>query len=74
MMNTVTFKIEGMHCDGCATTIQSLLERKAGVQKAVASFKEGEARILYNSEAVTEEQLVTAIENGGYQVGNRNRG
>jgi len=73
-MNTVTFKIEGMHCDGCATNIQSLLTRKAGVQKAVASFKEGEARILYDSNAVSEEQLVAAIENSGYQVGNRNRG
>jgi len=73
-MNTVTFKIEGMHCDGCATNIQSLLKRKAGVQKAVASFKEGEARILYDSNAVSEEQLVAAIENSGYQVANRNHG
>ena len=73
-MNTVTFKIEGMHCDGCTANIQSILERKSGVQKAVASFKEGEARILYDSNAVTEEQLVAAIENSGYQVANRNRG
>ena len=73
-MNTVTFKIEGMHCDGCAANIQSIVERKAGVQKAVASFKEGEARILYDANAVTEEQLVAAIENSGYQVANRNRG
>ena len=73
-MNTVTFKIEGMHCDGCATTIQSLLERNAGVQKAVASFKDGEARILYDSNAVTEEQLVAVIENSGYRVSARNRG
>ena len=73
-MNTVTFKIEGMHCDSCATNIQSLLERNTGVQKAVASFKEGEARILYDSNAVTEEQLVAVIENSGYRVASRNRG
>jgi copper chaperone CopZ len=73
-MKTVTFKIEGMRCDGCATNIQSLLERNAGVQKAVASFKEGEARILYDSDAVTEEQLVGIIENSGYRVPSRNRG
>ena len=73
-MNTVRFKIEGMHCDGCAANIQSILERKAGVQKAIATFKEGEARILYDSNAVTEEQLVAVIENSGYQVANRNRG
>ena len=72
-MNTVTFKIEGMHCDGCAANIQSVLERHAGVQKAVASFKEGEARILYDSKAVTEEQLLAVIENSGYRVASRNR-
>ena len=73
-MNTVTFKIEGMRCDGCAATIQSLLERNAGVHKAVAFFKEGEARILYDSDAVTEEQLVAVIENVGYRVASRNLG
>lgn len=73
-MKTLTFKIEGMHCDGCATNIQSILERKAGVQKAVASFKAGEARILYDSDAVSEEQLVAAIENSGYRVVSRNHG
>jgi copper chaperone CopZ len=73
-MNTLTFKIEGMHCDGCASNLQSILERKAGVQKAVASFKDREARILFDSNAVTEEQLAAVIENSGYQVANRNRG
>ena len=73
-MNTVTFKIDGMHCDGCAANIQSLLKRKAGVQKVAASFREGEVRILYDANAVTEEQLVAAIENSGYRVSARNRG
>ena len=71
-MNTVTFKIEGMHCDGCAKNIQSLLECKAGVQKAVASFDQAEARILYDSSAVSEDQLVATIENSGYHVASRN--
>ena len=73
-MNTVTFKIEGMHCDGCAGNIQSLLERNAAVQKAVVSFKHGEARILYDPNAIAEEQLVAVIENSGYRVVSRNRG
>jgi copper chaperone CopZ len=73
-MNTVIFKIEGMHCDGCAQNIQSLLERNAGVRMAVASFKAGEARILYDSDAVTEDQLVAVIENSGYRVATRNHG
>ncbi|HEX9193341.1 MAG TPA: heavy-metal-associated domain-containing protein [Burkholderiales bacterium] len=31
-MNTVTFKVEGMHCGGCAETLQARLARSAGVQ------------------------------------------
>ena len=70
-MNTVTLKIEGMHCDGCASIIQSLLERQPGTQKAAVSFKDAQARILYDPQAVSEELLVASVERGGYRVVNR---
>lgn len=73
-MNTVTFKVEGMHCDGCAATIQALLERNGGVRKAAVSFKESEARVLYDSQSVTEEQLTATIEKGGFRVARRSDG
>lgn len=67
-MKTATFKIEGMHCDGCAANIQGLLARSSGVQKASASFKEGQARVLYDSETITEHELAAVIEKAGYRV------
>lgn len=70
-MNTVTLNIEGMHCDGCAANVQSLLERQAGIKKAATSFKDKQARILYDPSAVTEDQVVSVIERGGYSVINR---
>jgi len=70
-MNTVTFKVEGMHCGGCAETLQALLARSAGVHKAAASFEQGDARVLYDSQAVTEEQLVALVEKAGYRVAGR---
>jgi copper chaperone CopZ len=70
-MNTVTLKIEGMHCDGCASIVQSLLERQPGTKKATASFKEAEARVLYDPQAVNEEQLAAVVERGGYRVTGR---
>jgi len=73
-MKTVTFKVEGMHCGGCAAIVQSLLERNAGVKKAAASFEEREARVLYDSQTVTEEQLIALIEQGGYRVAGRSHG
>lgn len=70
-MKTVTLNIEGMHCDGCASNVQSLLERQPGIRKATASFKDKEARILYDPQAVTEDQLVELVERGGYRVTGR---
>ncbi len=67
-MKTATFKIEGMHCDGCAQTIKALVEREPGVKTAAVSFKDGEARVLYDPQAIAEDRLVTAIEKPGYRV------
>lgn len=67
-MNAVTFKVEGMHCSGCAATIQALLARSVGVHEATVRFDEGEARVLYDPQSISEGQLVAVIEKGGYRV------
>ncbi len=67
-MKTALLKIEGMHCEGCAVIIRSLVERRPGVRKASVSFPDGEARVLYDADAVGEDQLVDAIKKAGYRV------
>jgi copper chaperone CopZ len=67
-MKTATFKIEGMNCDHCANTIKGLVEQLAGVKIATVSFSEGQARILYEPQAVTEGRLVAAIQEPGFRV------
>ncbi len=70
-MRSVTLKVEGMHCGGCASTIQTLLQRSQGVKKASASFEAGEARVLYDPAAVSEHQLAGVVEKAGYRVTER---
>lgn len=67
-MKTVTFTIAGMHCDGCAQTIKTLVEREPGVQMASVSFATCEARILYDPQTAGEERLIAAIERPGFRV------
>ncbi len=67
-MNTVTFKVEGMHCGGCAQIIQSLLEKQAGVRAVKVSFEDGQARVLHDPQTVAADQLAAAIEKAGYKV------
>jgi MerR family copper efflux transcriptional regulator len=67
-MKTGIFTIKGMHCDGCAETIKALLAREPGVTTAVVSFKDGNARVLYDPAATSAERLIAAIERAGYRA------
>lgn len=67
-MKTTTFKIEGMHCDGCARIIEALVLAEPGVRKTTVSFKAHEARILFDPQAVSEDHLTATIRQAGYSV------
>jgi Hg(II)-responsive transcriptional regulator len=67
-VKTATFKIDGMHCDGCARTIEALVSSEPGVRKATVSFERREARILFDPQALSEDQLAAAIRKAGYSV------
>jgi Hg(II)-responsive transcriptional regulator len=64
-VKTAIFKIEGMHCDGCAETIKAMVGTVPGVRAADVSFGDRQARILYEPKSITEDELVTAVEGGG---------
>ena len=67
-MKSVTLKIEGMHCGGCAQNINALVTAETGVRAAEISYEKGEGRILYDPQAITEDQLVATIQKAGYKV------
>lgn len=67
-MKSVTLKIEGMHCGGCAETIKSLVEKQPGVQAVSVSFDESRARVLYDPSATHEDHLVAVIQQPGFRV------
>ncbi len=67
-MKNVTFKVEGMHCDGCARTIKTLVDREPGVKVTTVSFKDGEARVLFDPQSTDEDRLAATIEKPGYRV------
>lgn len=67
-METVVFDIEGMHCDGCARIIQTLLEKEQGVQVSTVSANGGQARVMFNPSAVPTGRLVEIIQRAGYRV------
>jgi MerR family copper efflux transcriptional regulator len=70
-MKTAIFKIEGMHCDGCARTVAAVVSAEPGVKRATVSFKTQEARILFDPGAVNEDRFEAAIRQAGYSVAGR---
>ncbi len=68
VVKTITLKIEGMHCDGCAQTLQFLLGREAGVRKVDVRFADSEARILHDPGASDEKQLAAVVKKAGFRV------
>lgn len=62
------FTVEGMHCDGCSSTITATLERLDGVTEASADHEKGVATAVYHPKKVAAEDLQAAIEKLGYTV------
>ncbi len=65
-MNMLKLKIDGMHCDGCAERITTLLKKEPGVREVAVSFSAGEGQITYNSHAVEQERIVEVVKQAGF--------
>lgn len=61
---TVTLRVEGMTCGGCAISTRIVLERLAGVRKAEVSYEQRLAVVTYDPEKVTVEQMIDALRTG----------
>jgi len=67
-VKSLEVRIEGMHCDGCASTIQALLSHEAGIKSASVSFSKGKASILYDPDETDPATVTAAIEKAGFRA------
>jgi MerR family transcriptional regulator, copper efflux regulator len=67
-MKTAELVIDGMHCDGCAKTVESLLGAEPGVKVATASFMQGSAKVVFDPAKIELAALAKAVERAGYLV------
>ena len=67
-MQTLNWKIDGMHCGGCAQTLHALLARLPGVRRVEVSYPDGHARLLLDPQEASPERVVELIERAGYRV------
>lgn len=65
-MKSLELKIEGMQCDGCASTIQSVLSREPGVKSANVSFPNRAASVFYDPQDTDSARIRAVIEKAGF--------
>ena len=67
-MQTLKLMIDGMHCQGCAQTLQAVLKRAPGVREARVSFEDRVAEVLVDGPQPGAADLVTVIEQAGFEA------
>src|SRR5215210_6384558 len=64
--DTCTIPVSGMHCAGCSSRVQQVLESTPGVNGANVNLMTNSATVDYDPSTVSPERLVEAIRETGY--------
>ena len=67
-MTEVKLNIEGMHCTGCSTRLEKVLNNVDGVEDAKVSLEEKKADIKYDETQVSEKELIEAVKDAGFKA------
>ena len=67
-MKEVKLNIEGMHCTGCSTRLEKVLNNVDGVEDAKVSLEEKKADIKYDETQVSEKELIEVVEDAGVKA------
>jgi len=58
-----------MHCKSCEILVEENIKEIPGVQSVHVSLKHANATINYKGSTPTQDQLVVAVQNAGYEIG-----
>lgn len=67
-MSETTYKVQGMHCASCAVNIEKTIKKQPGVHRIEVNYGTEEAKINFDQNVTTREQLSKTIEPLGYQL------
>src|SRR5713226_1384898 len=60
------YTVSGMTCGSCAARVERTLAHHPGVQRAGVNFATGRARVVFDREAVSSDDLEAAVVRIGY--------
>ena len=68
MEKTVTIPVYGMSCEHCVKAATNALSAVKGVKDVKVSLEDKNARVVYNDESISLEELESTIIEEGYKV------
>lgn len=67
-IQTVTFEVKGMTCNGCASHVENDVNKLPGIVKVDASYEESIAKVEFDQSKVSLVKIEEAINGTGYKV------
>lgn len=67
-LKEITLGVSGMTCSACASNIERVLKRKAGVDSVVVNLELGKAKVNFDPSLISPKEIEDAIESIGYKV------
>jgi copper chaperone CopZ len=62
------FRVDGMHCSNCAMNIEGIEDDLPGIKQISASYQKGQMVVEFDEAKVTENQILAAVKERGYQA------
>jgi copper chaperone len=67
-VQTELFKVTGMTCGGCISSVTQALKAVSGVSEVDVSLAAGEATVKFDERLTSPEKLKSAVKGAGYGV------
>jgi copper chaperone CopZ len=67
----ITYTIPDMHCANCVMALESIEDDLPGIRRVEASYHKAQMMVDFDETRVTEAQIVQAVRNKGYTIGER---
>lgn len=65
---SATFKVEGMHCGGCADKVKAALANKDGIVSVEVKVADSRVSVQYDAAKLTTDQIAKLISESGYKA------
>lgn len=63
----INIQVEGMSCEGCASSIKTAVGELPGVQNCDVQVKEGRVQVRFDPQQVDQPKIYAAITSQGYK-------